>query len=383
MKMTLIQTVCNCIRYLLGLILLLIVPRRPLPERNSILQLVEPVRNRVDQIVSAEAGFQTDSLQAGVYYAAARAAQLFLDAVCDDLSLMESRPEELDCFVSVADELESAVRDLFENHLLTAPCASENAGGVDPSDWFSSLSVWDDTGEFILRDADMSLENFYHIELTTAIGVNRRLQELQRAIEMGRASVDIRTNVDPNRHMSPEARLRTSNTYRFIFGAWILSAQELAVTGSTDGIKLAATRDDPFLMTDPVALAHYRSEGTLDRLEQDIRDEVRRGKSWTAEDRQYAAQVAHFERDGTLKRLASYWAISPHPSIYEAAVGGALHIGGHSYGFKVGERIVWACPMTRQQLNRSDPVLIGDFGDASTRLLCGEMKNAMLARRAS
>ena len=82
------------------------------------------------------------------------------------------------------------------------------------------------------------------------------------------------------------------------------------------------------------------------------------------------------------RRLASFWAISPHPSIYRALADGELVIGGRHYPFRKGQEIVWACPMTRDRFDLDGPVLIGDFQSARAQRLCGEMANAMMGRMA-
>lgn len=140
--------------------------------------------------------------------------------------------------------------------------------------------------------------------------------------------------------------------------------------------------DDVWLMTDPVARARYEFEGTLDRLEHDIRFDVLRGGTWSDLDRAYLREIERLEKAGLVRRLASFWAISPHPPIYRALTDGELVIGDQRYPFRKGQEIVWACPMTRDRFDLDGPVLIGDFQSERVQRLCGEMANAMMGRMA-
>ncbi len=145
-------------------------------------------------------------------------------------------------------------------------------------------------------------------------------------------------------------------------------------------IPAATEMEDVWLMTDPVARARYEFEGTLEKLEHDIRYEVMRGDDWSALDRAYLAEVERLQREGSVRRLASFWAASPHPPIYRALKDGEFALGRSRIPFHEGDEIVWACPMTRDRFELSAPVLIGDFRDARTRRLCGEMVDAMQGR---
>ncbi len=133
-------------------------------------------------------------------------------------------------------------------------------------------------------------------------------------------------------------------------------------------------------MTDPVARARYEFDGTLNQLEHDLRFEVMRGEDWTASDREYLREIARLEKKGTIRKLASFWAVSPHPSVYRALSDGNLRVGGRRFEFSEGDEIVWACPMTRDRFELDAHVLIGDFQDARIQRRCGEMVNAMQGR---
>ncbi|GEM_PF-3977198 len=142
----------------------------------------------------------------------------------------------------------------------------------------------------------------------------------------------------------------------------------------------ATGMQDVWLMTDPVARARYEFNGTLDKLEHDIRYEVMRGQDWSDLDREYLREIARLKAEGAVRKLASFWAISPHPPIYRARRDGEFRIGGQRIPFKKGEEIVWACPMTRDRFDLELPVLIADFSDTRVQQLCGEMSNAMQGR---
>jgi hypothetical protein len=140
--------------------------------------------------------------------------------------------------------------------------------------------------------------------------------------------------------------------------------------------------DDVWLMTDPVAIARYEAEGKLDQLEHDIRFEVMRGADWSAQDLQFAAETNRLTTDGTIRRIASFWAVSPHPPVYRAMKAGELRFPSGPVSFDEGDEIVWACPMTRDRLSLESPVLVGDLQDAHIQKLCGDMANAMMGRMA-
>lgn len=145
-------------------------------------------------------------------------------------------------------------------------------------------------------------------------------------------------------------------------------------------IPAATQMEKVWLMTDPVARARYEYKGTLNKLENDIRYEVMRGKDWNTLDRAYLHEIARLEGEGIVRRLASFWAISPHPPVYRALQDGKFHLGGQRFPFKKDAEIVWACPMTRDRFELDLPVLIADFNDARVQRLCGEMTNAMQGR---
>jgi hypothetical protein len=142
----------------------------------------------------------------------------------------------------------------------------------------------------------------------------------------------------------------------------------------------ASVMGEVWLMTDPVARARYEEEGTLDRLEHDIRFEVMRGADWSAKDLQFVAETKRLLDKGAIRLLASFWAVSPHPPIYRALKSGEYRFRSGTVPFGEGDEIVWACPMTRDGLELDLPVLVGDLKDARIRRLCGDMVNAMMGR---
>ncbi len=133
-------------------------------------------------------------------------------------------------------------------------------------------------------------------------------------------------------------------------------------------------------MTDPVARARYEYDGTLNQLEHDLRYEVMRGENWSDSDREYLREIARLKKEGTIRQLASFWAVSPHPPVYRALSDGNLRMGERNLDFSAGDEIVWACPMTRDRFGLDMPVLIGDFQGARIQRLCGKMVNAMQGR---
>lgn len=138
--------------------------------------------------------------------------------------------------------------------------------------------------------------------------------------------------------------------------------------------------DDVWLMTDPVARARYEFNGTLDKLEHDIRWEVLRGSTWSALDREVKRQLGELERQGVIRTLASFWSTSPFTPVYRARQAGALLLDGKHFPFQKGQDIIWACAMTRDRFNLDYPILIGNFEDETVQRLCGEMREAMKGR---
>ncbi len=86
------------------------------------------------------------------------------------------------------------------------------------------------------------------------------------------------------------------------------------------------------------------------------------------------------ETEGDVRRLASFWAVSPHPPVYRALRDSEFHLGRQNISFKKGEEIVWACPMTCDRFELDLSVLIADFDDVRVQRLCGDMANAMQGR---
>ncbi|MBI3760423.1 MAG: zinc ribbon domain-containing protein [Chloroflexi bacterium] len=138
--------------------------------------------------------------------------------------------------------------------------------------------------------------------------------------------------------------------------------------------------DDVWLFTDPVARARFEFNGTLDELEHDIRYEVLRGRTWSDLDRECKRELDRLEREGLIRKLASFWALSPFPTVYRARQDGELTLGGRRFSFRKGQELVWACPMTRDRFELDDPILIGDFASERVQHLCGAMADAMMGR---
>jgi len=105
-------------------------------------------------------------------------------------------------------------------------------------------------------------------------------------------------------------------------------------------IPAATTMEDVWLMTDPVARSRYEFDGTLNKLEHDIRYEVMRGGDWSELDREYLQEISRLEENHVVRRLASFWAVSPHPPVYRALQGGEFQLGGQKIPFKKEEEII-------------------------------------------
>jgi hypothetical protein len=83
-------------------------------------------------------------------------------------------------------------------------------------------------------------------------------------------------------------------------------------------IPAATELEELWMMTDPVARARYEFKGEVNKLEHDIRYEVMRGQDWSNLDREYLVEIQRLEQAGIVRKLASFWSISPHPPVYRA-----------------------------------------------------------------
>ncbi len=236
---------------------------------------------------------------------------------------------------------------------------------------------------FVLREAEQNLNEIYSTDLKLASGSQRKLLALAARLRIKTATIEAIISEVPRR--APEL-LWTSRLYNEIFLLWLLAAQEIESPGITRSVSLSSASLNPadiFLMTDPIARARYEREGTLSLLENDIRYEVMREQPWQEQDLDYLRQVKILEVRRIIHRLASFWSISPHQSVYRALKRGEFCLAGKSCRFKKGQDIVWACPMMRDLAGIDVPVLIGNFQSQRIGKLCGQMRNSMLGRRVS
>lgn len=129
-----------------------------------------------------------------------------------------------------------------------------------------------------------------------------------------------------------------------------------------------------------MARARFEFNGTLDKLEQDIRYEVLRGGTWSELDRECKREFERLESEDVIRKLASFWALSPFPPVYRARQDGEFILDGKRFPFHEGQELVWACRMTRDRFELDYPILIGNFDSERVQRLCGEMANAMMGR---
>lgn len=236
---------------------------------------------------------------------------------------------------------------------------------------------------FVLREAEQNLNEIYSTDLQLAPGSQRELRALAARIKSKTATIEAIISEVPER--TPEL-LWTARLYNEIFLLWLLAAQEIESPGITRSVSLSSASlnpEDIFLMTDPIARARYEQEGKLSLLENDIRYEVMREQPWQEQDLDYLRQVKTLEIRRIIRRLATFWSISPHQSVYRALKRGEFCLAGKSCRFEKGQDIVWACPMMRDLAGIDVPVLIGNFQAQGISKLCGQMRNAMLGRGVS
>lgn len=250
-------------------------------------------------------------------------------------------------------------------------------------------------GTVELLELSRRLEDEYAVEISLASAGEggrdrRRLEELL-------AHLRSRTNLAESllgRGLAAGSAGPEQSAGRAVFDdvlrTWMLIVQELVQPNVTAGLQTGPgdpatgryTPDNVWMMTDPVAKARYEREGRLDELEQDIRFSVLRGHPFAPEDIAFAQQIDWLEQSGVVKRMASYWAVSPHSPIYRALEAGQLSLGGRTHAFHKGDEIVWLCQMGMEMVGVDAPVLIGSLRGASVRRLCDEMGNAIMVARA-
>lgn len=142
--------------------------------------------------------------------------------------------------------------------------------------------------------------------------------------------------------------------------------------------------DDPepdpnnlWIFTDPDAKDDYIREGTIKKLEHDIRFEVMRGEPWLPIEIEYKNEIRRLLRYGVIRDKGTYWYTSPHPTVYVANRSGEINVCGITTQFRKGDEIVFQCRMRRDMNNLSVPFIIGRFKPTDESMLCGDMDTAM------
>jgi hypothetical protein len=183
-----------------------------------------------------------------------------------------------------------------------------------------------------------------------------------------------------------ESEVLARTIFNEVLALWILTAQELVVPDITADLALAPESaatgkyapDNVWMMTDRVARARYEADDRLDDLERDVKFEVLRGRPFQPNDIAFAQQADWLEQNAIFKRLASYWATSPHPPIYRALQDGQIRLDDRVVTFAKGDDVVWLCQMGQEMVGTDQCVLVGNMQSAPMRKLCGDMHNTML-----
>lgn len=135
---------------------------------------------------------------------------------------------------------------------------------------------------------------------------------------------------------------------------------------------------DIWAFTDPDARDEYARDGRLNRLERDIRFEVMRGGEWLTEELEFKSEVRRLLREGVIIDKGAYWYRSPHPTVYRAQRNSTLTVSRKTYGFNIGDDIVFQCRMERDEGEEERaPVLIARLQPTRNAMLCGDMTSAM------
>ncbi len=254
---------------------------------------------------------------------------------------------------------------------------------LDPEEFFGEAFLSEPLDH--LEMTSQRLEEAFELETATVETDRPELSGLLARLrsKSSVASELTTSNQVGRRGLSFEQSRWTAELYRKVFRLWILVSQELVrpgITGTLSEYDDDPDPADPFLMTEPAARARYEREGRLDELERDIRFEVMRGRPWSPTDLEYLQEVMRLQSSAVLRPLASFWHVSPHPTVFRALRKGTLSVAGKTYRFRRGEDIVWVCPMLRDAAFLESPVLIGRFDAKRINVLCGAMSNAMLGK---
>lgn len=116
----------------------------------------------------------------------------------------------------------------------------------------------------------------------------------------------------------------------------------------------AVRKLDAWAFTSKRAIREFEREGTLEKVEKDIVEEVLEGGDWSDQDRQYLEMIEQLQREGTLEEKGSYWYCSPYPPTYRALKEGEL-LGKR---FRVGQDIVY---QPAKNVDSENKLIIGKF----------------------
>ncbi len=316
-------------------------------------------------------------VQAQIYVAAASVLKVIADSLGSAVGISESSEGGLvrdacALYREALQVVEKARRELARPSARPQPFYMEGLISTDETSQEQLL---------LYQQITQKLEQDYQIDLALAGEQHDMLKDLLARLE-SKTNV-VQSIVGDGFEISQDNCLWAAQIFDEIFSLWLLIAQELVCPGITESLKLVTEEMDPndvWLMTDPVARARYEQEGMLEKLENDIRYEVMRGEPWRPEDLEVLKQIKLLEARKIVRKLASFWSLSPHPPIYRALKDGEIRLGGKRYPFKKDQEIVWACPMTRDMANLDAPVLIEDLRSQRVNQLCGDMSNAMMGR---
>ncbi len=117
---------------------------------------------------------------------------------------------------------------------------------------------------------------------------------------------------------------------------------------------VAVKKLDIWSFTSKRAIKEFQRNGSLEKVQRDIEQEVLEGGDWTDQDRQYLEEIDRLLREGVVEEKGSYWYCSPFPPTYRALSEGEI-LGRKC---QKGQDIVY---QPAKNVNSEEKLIIGKF----------------------
>ncbi len=113
-------------------------------------------------------------------------------------------------------------------------------------------------------------------------------------------------------------------------------------------------RLDVWAFTSRRAYREFERDGTLEKVQRDIENNVLEGSDWSEADRRYLSDIRQLQSDEAIEEKASYWYCSPFPATYRALKEGKI-LGRE---FRRGDDIVY---VPAKNIDVEERLIIGTF----------------------